>query len=152
MLLTALQVLLLGGMLAGCEQPPADDDMSTSGQTAKPSAKPTGSPKAPASSSKSTSSESTSAASAGKVKTKLVFVGVGQGDAIVIESGSWTGLVDGGPPGSADEIEAVLRKLDTKRLDALVVTHPHQDHIGGLPEIVSDYRPEAGPSAPGRWR
>ena len=37
---------------------------------------------------------------AAKTPTKMVFVNVGQGDAEIIKSGSWTGLIDGGPAGS----------------------------------------------------
>ena len=74
--------------------------------------------------------------------TRIVFVRVGQGDAIVVESGAWTMLVDGGPPGAEGRVAAVLRRLDTNRLDALVVSHPHQDHVGGLPEIIDDFDPK----------
>jgi beta-lactamase superfamily II metal-dependent hydrolase len=72
---------------------------------------------------------------------RITFVDVGQGDAIVLRSGSWTGLIDGGPSGAGPRIEAVLHKLKATHLDCLVITHPHADHIGGLAKVVSDYKP-----------
>ena len=72
---------------------------------------------------------------------KIVFVNVGQGDAVIIKSGSWAGLIDGGPAGSETAIESALRKLGVSRLDAVVVSHPHADHTGGLSGVVYDYRP-----------
>ena len=73
--------------------------------------------------------------------TTVVFVDVGQGEATVIRSGSWTGLIDGGPAGSEPAVEAALAKLGVRRLSAVVVSHMHADHTGGLMHIVSEWRP-----------
>jgi competence protein ComEC len=72
---------------------------------------------------------------------RITFVDVGQGDSIVLSSGSWTGLIDGGPPGTGPRIEAVLHSLKATHLDCLVITHPHADHTGGLAAVVQDYKP-----------
>jgi competence protein ComEC len=59
------------------------------------------------------------------------FLAVGQGDAALVEwpdGRAW--LVDGGPPG--DDVLAYLRRRGIRRLDRVVVSHPHPDHIGGL--------------------
>jgi len=72
---------------------------------------------------------------------RVTFVDVGQGDAIVLRSGSWTGLIDGGPSGTGPRIEAVLRKVKATHLDVLLITHPHADHIGGLAKVVRDFVP-----------
>jgi competence protein ComEC len=61
----------------------------------------------------------------------VTFLAVGQGDAALIEwpdGRRW--LVDGGPGGT--EVLHFLRRHGVRRLDALVVSHPHPDHIGGL--------------------
>ncbi|MCX6363414.1 MAG: ComEC/Rec2 family competence protein [Actinobacteria bacterium] len=73
--------------------------------------------------------------------TTVAFVDVGQGDATVIKSGSWAGLIDGGPAGSEPAVEAALAKLGVRRLNAVVVSHMHADHTGGLTRIVSEWRP-----------
>ncbi len=74
--------------------------------------------------------------------TRVVVLDVGQGDAILVE-GSRGGrmLVDGGPdPGR------LLIALDERlpawdhRIDALVLTHPHEDHAAGLAVLLSRYR------------
>jgi len=72
---------------------------------------------------------------------RVVFVDVGQGDAAVLRSGAWTGLVDGGPSGSHSAVQAALDKLGVRRLDTLVISHLHADHTGGLPSLVVEYRP-----------
>lgn len=63
---------------------------------------------------------------------------VGQGDAILLEVPAGPGtarlLVDGGP-----EERVALRALQdrgVRRLDAVVVSHPHHDHTGGLPAVL----------------
>jgi beta-lactamase superfamily II metal-dependent hydrolase len=75
------------------------------------------------------------------VALRVIYVDVGQGDAIILRAGSWTGLIDGGTPGSDDAIIAELAKTGAKRIDTLVITHPHADHIGGLLDVISQYKP-----------
>ena len=77
----------------------------------------------------------------GSAATVVTFVDVGQGDAAVIRSGSWAGIVDGGPARSEQAVEAALRRLGVRRLNAVVVSHMHVDHIGGLPALVAEWRP-----------
>jgi competence protein ComEC len=63
---------------------------------------------------------------------------IGQGDSILISSpGGATVLIDGGP---GDELDAqLLVSYGVKRLDAVVATHPHADHIGGLPQVLARF-------------
>jgi competence protein ComEC len=124
-----------GGATAAATQAPSAPP------TAKPS--PSKTPKTPRPTPAATQAGSTASGNAGASSgaTTVVFVDVGQGDAIVIKSGSWAGLVVGGPPGSETAVEAVLTKLGVRRLSAGVVSHMHADHIGGLPAVVGEWRP-----------
>jgi competence protein ComEC len=61
---------------------------------------------------------------------------VGQGDAALLttpEGG--TVLVDGGP--ERDQVATELSALRIKRLDIVVASHPHADHIIGLPSVLA---------------
>ena len=70
---------------------------------------------------------------------RISFLDVGQGDAELVRVGHWTGLVDGGPPSSATRLVADLRTRGVRRLDVVVATHPHADHIGGLSAVVAAF-------------
>ncbi len=68
------------------------------------------------------------------------FLDVGEGDAVFIQKGSRQILVDGGP--SPREITLALgNRLPfwDRSIDLLILTHPHQDHIGGLLEVLRRY-------------
>jgi competence protein ComEC len=74
---------------------------------------------------------------------EVTFIDVGQGDSTLVRlPDGRTMLVDGGgiPRSEYDPGEKVvlpaLRALRVGRLDLVVATHPHDDHVGGLPSVV----------------
>lgn len=71
---------------------------------------------------------------------EIVFLDVGQGDAILIKTPeNQTVLIDGGPG------DGVLQKLGRhllplgRRIDVVILTHPHADHATGLVEVLKRY-------------
>ena len=69
----------------------------------------------------------------------LTFFDVGHGDALLIhQPGRCAVLVDAGPPGSGRDIGAFLAKRGISRLDRLIISHPHQDHFGGVSSLPAD--------------
>ncbi len=58
------------------------------------------------------------------------FIDVGQGDAILVTTPGKTLLVDGGWQGSG--VDQYLTDLGISKVDIVIGTHPHADHIGGL--------------------
>jgi competence protein ComEC len=64
------------------------------------------------------------------------FIDVGQGDAALVSTPEGAHiLVDGGP--DPDQVATRLEALGIKRLDVVVATHPHADHIVGLPTVLA---------------
>ena len=71
---------------------------------------------------------------------KIHFIDVGQGDSTLIEINGYTLLIDAGPEASSKKLKNYLDKNGITKLDYVVATHPHEDHIGGMPEIIKNYK------------
>lgn len=71
---------------------------------------------------------------------KVMFLDVGQGDAILISQGSNQVLIDGGRSGKVviDQLGRHMPFWDTT-IELVVATHPDEDHIGGLVDVVRTY-------------
>ncbi len=79
----------------------------------------------------------------------VTFLDVGQGDAMVIEvPGGGTFLIDGGNrEGSGDDIYDIgekvvipfLRSQGIRKLDLIILSHPHGDHVGGLGAVLEAF-------------
>lgn len=67
------------------------------------------------------------------------FLDVGQGDSCIIHSDDFTMLIDSGVRYNESVIQEELDKLGVRKLDYVVCTHPHADHIGSMPEIFQMY-------------
>ena len=63
---------------------------------------------------------------------------VGQGDAVLIGDSGHYALIDTGTSSSADEMIAALGRLGVEKLELLVLTHPHADHIGGASRLLDE--------------
>jgi beta-lactamase superfamily II metal-dependent hydrolase len=65
------------------------------------------------------------------------FIDVGQGNATLIQSDDHAVLIDGGESRYGQQVVTYLRNAGVTRLDYVVATHPHSDHIGGLTHVLN---------------
>jgi beta-lactamase superfamily II metal-dependent hydrolase len=146
----ALWVFLLGCSLAACVKP-AEHRVSRS------RSQPDEAPSTPASSRRTAGSDSrreTPRSESPRRETPIVraakptipsrgdtlaitFFDIGQGDAaLVVTPAGKRILIDGGPPEGADALMAALAERQIDRLDLVLLSHPHLDHLAGLRRVV----------------
>ncbi|MFQ9976805.1 ComEC/Rec2 family competence protein [Clostridium cadaveris] len=70
---------------------------------------------------------------------KVHFIDVGQGDSILVQFKNKNLLIDAGPRSSSNDLLKYLKGINLTKLDYVVATHPHEDHIGGMPEIIKNF-------------
>ena len=73
---------------------------------------------------------------------RVHFIDVGQGDCELIECGGKYMLIDAGENGHETEVLNYLHALGVKKLEYVVASHQHTDHIGGLPEVLEEFDAE----------
>lgn len=74
---------------------------------------------------------------AGTITVKVL--NIGQGDAILVQTGEKNVLVDTSDVDERDKLRAELKKADIKKIDTIILTHPHADHIGGMDVLLNEY-------------
>ena len=84
-------------------------------------------------------SDSASEIQTDEADTTIHFIDVGQGDAELIVSGDNAVLIDGGKKSASDTVVNYLSRLGIAHLDAVIATHPHEDHIGGLVSVLENF-------------
>lgn len=70
---------------------------------------------------------------------KAHFIDVGQGDAILITQDNHSMLIDAGDNKYEKTVVDYLKKQGIKKLDYVIGTHPHADHIGGLDAVIDAF-------------
>lgn len=76
-----------------------------------------------------------------QAELNLTFFDVGEGSATLISQGTSHILVDTGNPVAAPLLVRKVKKLTGGKLQALIITHPHQDHIGGVFQFLDELKP-----------
>jgi competence protein ComEC len=69
-------------------------------------------------------------------RIEVHFIDVGQGDSIFIETGRDSMLIDAGENNQGDTVLNYLKDQGVEKLDYIIGTHPHSDHIGGLDTVI----------------
>lgn len=81
-----------------------------------------------------------SAASVSEPFLRVTVIDVGQGDSILLVSPEGKSmLVDAGPADAFDRIANALSDSGVSALDVIVCTHPHEDHIGSMADVLDAY-------------
>lgn len=71
---------------------------------------------------------------------RVSVIDVGQGDSILVEfPNKEVMLVDAGDREHGETVVAALRERGVVKIDLLVATHPHADHIGGMVEVINAF-------------
>lgn len=72
----------------------------------------------------------------------VYFIDVGQADSILITNNNHNMLIDAGNNEDGPKLVSYLKNLGITNFDYVVGTHPHEDHIGGLDDIINNFQIE----------
>ncbi|MBP3313731.1 MAG: MBL fold metallo-hydrolase [Oscillospiraceae bacterium] len=67
------------------------------------------------------------------------FIDVGQADCILLMNENESMLIDAGNNNDGDLVCTYLQSMGITKLDYLIGTHPHEDHIGGLDVVIQNF-------------
>lgn len=67
------------------------------------------------------------------------FIDVGQGSSTLIQQGKNGILVDSGLSDYGDTVSDFIKTCGVTNLEYVIATHPHDDHIGSLPQVMDDF-------------
>ena len=136
----ALATLTVALYFSAALTQPLPTTLSTAGSSGQQTAvqAPVGSSQPDSSAASQSGSSALSDTTQASTNVTIKFIDVGQGEAILIALPEKTMLIDAGPTGSAPKIAQVLQELGRNKIDYLVATHPDEDHIGGMADVISN--------------
>ncbi len=70
---------------------------------------------------------------------RVFCLDVGQGDSILVVNNKKTMLIDASTNEMGDTVVKYLKDLGITKIDYLIGTHPHEDHIGGLDNVIKEF-------------
>lgn len=73
---------------------------------------------------------------------KIYFIDVGQADSILIEQKGKFMLIDAGNNDDGEMVVNFLKQKGVTKLDYIIGTHAHEDHIGGLDDVIRNFDEE----------
>lgn len=65
------------------------------------------------------------------------FIDVGQGNCTLVKSGDSAMLIDAGEVDKGKDVVSYLKALRIRRLDYIIISHQHTDHMGGVIEVIN---------------
>ena len=135
----ALATLTVAFYFSAALTQPLPTTLSTAGSSGQQTAvqAPGGSSQSDSGASSQSDSGAPSVTAQASTNVTIKFIDVGQGEAILIALPEKTMLIDAGPIGSAPKITQILQELGRDKIDYLVATHPDEDHIGGMADVIS---------------
>jgi PKD repeat protein len=69
------------------------------------------------------------------------YINVGQGDSILFQNGESSMLIDAGPKEAGKTVVNYIRSQKISKLTYILASHPHDDHIGGMVEVLNSFKP-----------
>lgn len=70
---------------------------------------------------------------------KIHYINIGQADAILIQQNNKAMLIDSGEYETRETVNEYLKRQNISKIDYVVATHPHADHIGAMSSIIDNF-------------
>lgn len=68
----------------------------------------------------------------------VYYIDVGQADSILIVNKNQSALIDAGNNEDGESVVNFIKSKGITKLDYVIGTHPHEDHIGGLDDVINN--------------